>query len=267
MSPLRARVLLTGATGGIGRSIAQRLVSAGAGLFLTGRREGPLAELAATLEASGHGPATMSGDLSESAFRSCLAQAALGWGANVVIHAAGANYAGFFEDRTAAEIRDLMEANVMAPMLLTRELLGGLRERPEALLLFIGSGFGALAYPGFVTYSASKFALRGFAEGLRRELADSPVRVSLLVPRAVDTPLNDAPVRRLQARFAMRVDPPDRVAEAAAALVRQPRPEVHLGWPDRFFIGVNRLRPTLVDGALRGNLPEIRRLLRDSQET
>lgn len=267
MNPERASVLLTGATGGIGRCIARRLAEAGARIFLTARRKEPLLDLAEAIDTGDRGVVSMDGDISDAAFRDRLASAALDWGVNVVIHGAGVNRSGLFEDLSEDEIRRLMDVNMLAPMLLTRVLLPGLRRRLEAQLLFIGSGFGALAYPGFVSYSASKFALRGFAEGLRRELGDSAVRVSLLVPRAVDTSLNDAATRRLQARFAMRVDSPDRVARAAVTLLKKPRPEAHLGWPDRLFFGINRLRPALVDGALRGKLPEIRRLLRSGPDT
>lgn len=256
-----ANLLLTGATGGIGRRVANRLAGAGAGLFLAGRREGPLRNLAAEFSAKGARAEGLAGDLTDDTYRRALVERAGAFGVNGVIHGAGINTPGLFEHRSGDELRAMMDINVLAPMLLTRDLLSLLRGQPESLVLFIGSGFGALAYPGFAGYSATKFAIRGFAEALRREMADSPVRVALLVPRAVDTALNDAAVRRLQARFSMKVDSPDRVARAALALVRRPRAELHLGWPDRLFFGINRVRPSLIDRALRRSLPEIRRLL------
>ncbi|MES1943022.1 short chain dehydrogenase [Salinisphaera sp. PC39] len=262
MNPGNARVLLTGATGGIGRAVARRLGGEGAALLLTARDRTQLDALSAELHAIGAEVAVVAADLTDEAGRRRVAEAARAEGVNVVVHNAGTNVGALFEDLDAAAIDTIVTANVTAPMQLTRLLLPDLRRREEALLLFMGSGFGAIGYPGFAAYSASKFALRGFAESLRRELADTAVAVSLLAPRAVDTPLNDARVRDLQAAMKMAVDPPERIAAEVAGLIRSPRREVHIGWPERFFARINRVAPGMVDGALRKQLPAIRARLR-----
>lgn len=264
-----ARVLLTGATGGIGAAVARRLAADGATLLLTGRREPALAALAAELRAMGAVADGVVADLADPAGRVRLAEKAAGWhgGVNVVVHNAGTNVSGLFDTLTEADIDRVVAANITAPMQLTRLLLPGLRTQGGALLLFVGSGFGTIGYPGFAAYGASKFALRGFAEALRRELADSNVRVSLLAPRAVDTPLNDERVRALQRATGMKVDPPERIAEAVADLIRRPRPERHIGWPERLFARLNRLAPRLLDNALRKQLPAIREPLESKHDT
>lgn len=264
MNPGNTRILLTGAAGGIGRAVAHRLAREGAALLLTGRDRSRLEALSDELHAAGGEAAIVAADLTEEAGRCRVAEAARTEGVNVVIHNAGTNVGALFENLDAAAVDAIVAANVTAPMQLTRLLLPALRSREEALLLFMGSGFGAIGYPGFVAYSASKFALRGFAEALRRELADTTVAVSLLAPRAVDTPLNDARVRDLQAEMKMAVDPPERIAAEVAALIRNPRREVGIGWPERFFSRLNRIAPVVVDSALRKQLPAIRARLQPS---
>ena len=239
----KTRVLLTGATGGIGQAIAERLAAEGAALLLTGRRASELERLARVLRERGATIAIVPADLTVAADRAELCAVAAQWqgGVNVVIHNAGLNVSGLFDTLADAEIDDIVAANISAPMQLTRALLPDLRAQPNALMLFMGSGFGALGYPGFAAYSATKFALRGFAEALRREYADTTVKVALLSPRAVDTALNDDRVRSLQTAMRMKVDPPTRIADAVVAMIRRPCAERSIGWPERFFLRVNRL--------------------------
>ena len=256
----QVRVLLTGATGGIGEAIAERLAGEGAALLLTGRRASELERLARVLRERGAQVAIMRADLTHAADRDALAALAGEWqgGVNVVIHNAGRNVSGLFESLDDCQIDDIVATNISAPIQLTRAVLPALQQQREALLLFMGSGFGTLGYPGFAAYSATKFALRGFAEALRREYADTGLRVALLSPRAVDTGLNDSRIRALQTAMNMKVDPPARIADAVAAMIRSPRAERSIGWPERFFARVNRMAPGVVDGALRKQLPIIR---------
>ena len=116
--------------------------------------------------------------------------------------------------------------------------------------MFVGSTFGAIGFPHFASYSASKFALRGLSEALRRELSDAGVRVSYVSPRATDTAMNSAAVRELQAMTGARVDDPLKVAKAIVAAVQAGSRERQLGWPERLFVRLNALMPRLVDKAL-----------------
>lgn len=123
----------------------------------------------------------------------------------------------------------------------------------------VGSILGYLGYPGCAAYSASKFALRGFTEALRRELADGPVRVAYFAPRATRTALNSDALCALNTELGVAMDPPDAVAAALVRLVRQPARERLLGMPEKLFARLNQLLPGLVDGSLRRQLPLIRR--------
>jgi short-subunit dehydrogenase len=144
-------------------------------------------------------------------------------------------------------------------MQLTRALLPQLRAQPAAAVLNVGSVFGSIAYPGFAAYSASKFALRGYTEALRRELADSSVSVHYLAPRATRTGFNASSVERMNAELGVAMDPPETVAAAACEMLERGRPYAVLGWPERLFVRINSLLPRVVDGSLRKQLPVIRR--------
>jgi short-subunit dehydrogenase len=118
---------------------------------------------------------------------------------------------------------------------------------------------GYLGYPGHAAYCASKFALRGFSEALRRELADGPVRVLHLAPRATRTTMNGAGVCALNAELGVAMDEPATVARELVALVERPARERLLGMPERLFARLNQILPGLVDRALRRQLSIIRR--------
>ena len=131
--------------------------------------------------------------------------------------------------------------------------------RLSALLLFVGSTFGAIGYPGFAPYSASKFGLRGFAEALRRELADTGIRVLHVAPRATRTAMNADAVVAMNAALGVAMDSPQHVAAQIVQALRDETPECALGWPEKFFAHLNRLLPGVVDRALRKQLPTVKR--------
>jgi short-subunit dehydrogenase len=152
-------------------------------------------------------------------------------------------------------------------MQLTRRLLPELGRRPEAWIVNVGSIMGYLGYPGHAAYCASKFALRGFTEALRRELADSPVRVLYLAPRATRTAMNGAGVRALNAELGVAMDEPVAVARALVALLEDPVRERLLGMPEKLFARLNQVLPGLVDRALLRQLSTIRRHASNEGET
>jgi short-subunit dehydrogenase len=112
-------------------------------------------------------------------------------GLNCVINAAGVNQFALLERQDEDAISRLIELNVTATLQLTHRLLPLLRIPPRALLVNLGSTFGSIGYPGFAAYCASKFAMRGFSEALRRELADSRIRCSRCAARP--NSMNSAP--------------------------------------------------------------------------
>jgi short-subunit dehydrogenase len=185
----------------------------------------------------------------------------------VLINNAGVNHFQMFADQPPAQLDLAIAINLLAPMHLCQELLPLLQRQREACILNTGSVFGAIGYPGYAVYSASKFAVRGFTEALRRELADTNVSVRYVAPRATRTGINTSAVERMNAELGVAMDPPERVATAVCDMLAGGRVEAVLGWPEKFFARVNGLLPRVVDGALRRQLPVIRRYAGESAVT
>jgi short-subunit dehydrogenase len=253
-----ARIVLTGAAGGIGSATAACLAQAGAKLVLADLQPEPLARLAAELSER-QLLAAIAADVSTEAGRSALAAAARDHEVNVLVNAAGVNPFGLFAEQTAAEIAKAFAINAVAPLLLCHALLPGLLERPSAHIVNVGSTFGSIGFPGFSAYSASKFAVRGFSEALRRELADTAVKVHYVAPRATKTALATDRVRAMNAELRVGMDAPQTVAAAIVRVLRDERRELLLGAPERVFAKLNALLPGLVDRSLRRRLGVVRR--------
>jgi short-subunit dehydrogenase len=261
MKAAKARVVLTGASGGIGRAVAARLVRSGAAVMLVGRSAARLAgqarELASSIQAGTADDARIAwhiADVTQSAALRDLADAAAQWSCNVIVHGAGVPAFGAFADIDAERVRALVETNLIAPMRLTQALLPHLREQPRAQVVCIGSALGRIGVPGFAVYGATKFGLRGFAEALRRELADTQVRVQYLGPRSTRTAFNDEHVASHLRATGAAVDPPERVAAALLQLVESERPERYVGYPESLAVRVNALASGWLDAAFRKHL-------------
>lgn len=254
-----ARIVLTGAGGGIGTAAARDLARGGAALLLVGRSAERLAAQAQALKAaSGAAVAWQVTDLTDTAALQSLAQAAADWKANVLVHGAGTPAFGRVESFGPAQVQQAIATNLVAPVLLTQALLPHLRQQARAQVVCIGSVLGRLGLPGFSIYSAGKFGLRGFAEALRRELAPTPVRVQYLGPRSTRTAFNDDRVEAYNRRTGTAVDPPERVAQALCDLIENEAAEAFLGFPEALAVRANGAWPGLLDGAFakhRASLP------------
>ena len=236
-----ARVLLTGASGGIGQAMARRLGQAGAQLMGVGRASTPPAD-AGTL-------AWVQADLTTPEGLATVTAAAATWRANVVVHAAGVPAFGPLGDVPAAQVQAVLQANLLAPMLLTQALLPHLLRLPHAQLVFVGSALGRIGLPGFSVYGASKAGLHGFAEALRRELADTPVRVQILGPRSTRTGFNGAAVEAYNRATGTAMDTPEAVADALLQLIEGAAAERFIGFPERLAVRLNGAFGALLDGA------------------
>ncbi|WP_095108394.1 SDR family oxidoreductase [Pseudomonas sp. Irchel 3E20] len=253
-----ARVILTGASGGIGVAIAAALCASGARVLAVARRGEALAPL---IEQYPQHLCWVSADLTQlTDRRKVLSAAQAVGGINLLINAAGVNHFAMLEQLEDSEINTLLAVNVSAPICLTRLLLPLLKEADSAMVVNVGSTYGSIGYPGYATYCATKFALRGFSEALRRELADTRVNVLYVAPRATRTSMNGAAARALNEALKANVDDPHTVANAVIHAISGDRRELYLGWPERFFVRLNSLLPQLVDRGLRKQLPLIRHL-------
>ncbi len=254
-------ILLTGASGGIGKAIARRLSEQGARLILVGRSTQTLNALARELNVRGNDGFVLQADISCRSGREIIRTAllALQEPLDALINCAGTNLFGMLEDNDPDAIEKLIATNVTATILLTRLALPFL-DKHHGRILTIGSSFGGLGYPGFSAYCASKFALRGFSEALRRELGDTNIQVAYLAPRATNTSLNSDAVCAMNKELGNAMDSPELVAHKVESMLSSSHMrDANIGFPERLFLRINSIFPWIIDKALRGQLPVIRR--------
>lgn len=173
----RARVLLTGATGGLGEAIALRLAADGARLVLCGRREQALAALAGRL-----GPAheTLVCDLESRDAVAALPERA---GAiDVFVANAAVPASGPATEYTVQQLDRALDVNLRAPIALALALAPAMCARGRGHIVLMSSLSGKSGQAGTAIYSATKFGLRGFGQGLRGDLRPSGVGVSVVFP-------------------------------------------------------------------------------------
>ena len=245
-------ILITGASGGIGGAIARQLAQRGASLILVNRDSDKLAAFASELRALGSKVVPLAGDIAEPGMPARLIQQALEQAGtiDILINCAGVQNFGFFAEESAADTAALFNVNTIAPIALVNAVLPHMLEKRKGQIVNLGSIFGSIGFPCFASYSASKFALRGFSEALRRELAGSGVGVSYVAPRFTKTAFNRSVVTRMANALKMNQDEPDSVAASVIATIERDDRERYLGWPEKLFVRINSILPRLVDPSL-----------------
>lgn len=246
------RILLTGATGGIGYPLACALAAKGARLALVDRNGERQQEICEEIARSGGEAISIALDLLQPDAPQQAAEAAIQGlgGLDVLVNNAGLIDFILFQQQEPLRIAQIMDLNAVVPMLLARAVL------PELLahggrIVNIGSMYGSIGFPHHAVYSASKFALRGFSEALRRELADSGVGVTYISPRATRTSLNHSAAMRMMEATRVTMDEPEAVAQSIVRAVESERNECYLGQPESFFARLNGVLPRLVDAGLK----------------
>ena len=179
---MKRSALVTGASSGIGRAVARRLLAHGHSVVGVSRDTRRFA-------VAHPGFSAIELDLAELERMPVAAQKIqqLAPELDTVVFAAGYGQFGGLEQFSAAQIERLMTVNFTAQACLTRALLPKLKQRRQANLIYIGSEAALKGSRNGSIYCASKFAVRGFSQALRDECGKSPVRVSLVNPGMVDT--------------------------------------------------------------------------------
>ncbi|WP_316190550.1 MULTISPECIES: SDR family NAD(P)-dependent oxidoreductase [unclassified Bradyrhizobium] len=182
---------VTGAASGIGRALAQELAARGCDLALADRDEAGLASIADEVARHGRKVTTHRLDVSDAGAIAAFAQAATGAhpSLSILINNAGVALAGTFAEISQADMEWLFNINFWGVVHGTRAFLPHLSQRPQAHIVNLSSIFGIIAPPGQCAYAAAKFAVRGFSESLRHELAmaQSPVKLSVVHPGGIAT--------------------------------------------------------------------------------
>jgi short-subunit dehydrogenase len=243
------KALLTGATGGLGRAIAEALAARGAVLLLSARKRDALEAMAEGLPGEGH--RVLPSDLAEpGAVEALVAEAGE---VDVLIANAGVGGPGLLDDYTPEELSSALRVNLEVPMLMAQALAPGMVERRGGHLVFIASLNGKAGTPRTSLYCATKFGLRGFALALRTDLLPKGVGVSLVSPGFI----RDA---GMFADSGAKPPPPmgtSTSAEVGSAVVRaveRDKAEIVVAPPvDRFLSHLALTSPSIADRVQRGS--------------
>jgi short-subunit dehydrogenase len=174
------RVLLSGATGGLGRAIAQELAGEGAKLVLSSRKEEDLQELARSLPGGARRHKVVVADLAKDGAAEKLVTDA--GNVDALVANAALPATGKLESFSTNEVKRAVRVNFESPILMAQALAPKLAKKGEGHLVFIASLSGKVGSPRSSIYNASKFGLRGFAFGLREDLHPHGVGVSIVSP-------------------------------------------------------------------------------------
>ena len=178
--------IVTGASSGIGRETVKALDARGTTVFAVARREELLNELAKQHDNVVPVPADVTNDED----RARIVEVA--GDVDVLVNNAGRGWLGLVEQMEHREVRDLFELNVLAAIDLTQRVLPGMLERRRGNIVMVSSVAAYVSVPPLTVYSATKHAIQGFSDGLRREVADRGVHVSTVNPGLVRTEFVEA---------------------------------------------------------------------------
>ncbi len=249
-----ARAILTGASSGIGSALARRLAEQRVRLVLASRNQERLDSLAAGIRQRGGEVFVVPTDVADGEQRTRLidgAVAALG-GLDILINNAGVGAQGPFMEASEERLRRIFEVNFFGCTELTRLAIPHLRQGRQPMIVNIGSILGKRAIPGCVEYCASKFALQGWSEGLRAELAIAGIHVLMVCPGTIETEFRAHLLERHpNQRFRERGMSADRCAAIIVAAMRRRRNEVVITVGAKMLDWLNRLVPRLVDWIMK----------------
>jgi short-subunit dehydrogenase len=254
-------VWITGASSGIGAALAEAFAGAGAGIILSGRRQGALDDLAARLSAE---RTVLPFEATDYAALPHVVEQAWGWkrGVDILVNNAGISQRSMALDTDFDVYRQLMEVDFFAPLRLTQLVLPKMVERGSGHFVQIASVAGKLGAPLRTGYCAAKHALVGFSDALRAEVAQHGIGVTVVTPGFVQTNIAANALDGHGNRFGPNDDPVNHgipASEAAATILagmRRGRREIPVGkgqemqalwlkrlFPDMVFDRTQRMAP------------------------
>jgi len=255
-------VVITGAYGGLGHELSKGLAALGADIIITGRNLEKLRELKNLLPQT---TKVVAGDVTSEKFQNGLVTLleSIKTSGHILINNAGISHVQFLSQQKEESIKQMIDINLLAPILLSKQLMPWLQKAQSAKIINIGSTFGAIGYPGFSGYSATKFGLRGFSQALNRELVDTNISVQYLAPRAIATTINSDKVKQLNNTLKNNVDTPGQIFPQIIRAIEKNQTEKFFGWPEKLFAKINGLFPSVVSIAINKEHKTIKQIIKN----
>ncbi|AFY54616.1 short-chain dehydrogenase of unknown substrate specificity [Rivularia sp. PCC 7116] len=247
--------LITGASRGIGRAIAIQLAHQKVKrLILVARSRDKLAEVAKVVEAMGVEAIIMPLDLTKPVFVNvAVAQLWRSYGAiDMLVNCAGVAHQNSFLKTKLPQVQEELSLNFMGTYTMTHIVARRMAKRNQGTIVNVSSLMGKVAAPTMSTYSATKFAILGFTEALRRELAPHNIKVVSLLPTLTDTDM----VRDLELYRGVIPMSPEQVAQAFIKGLQRDSSEILVGWQSHLAILCQRLAPWLLETVLKLASPD-----------
>jgi short-subunit dehydrogenase len=249
-----SRIIVTGASSGIGRALSLELARKGAKLVVVARREDRVRELVQQIAALGHTVEPVIGDITDAAVRQEAVDTARPkfGGLDILVNNAGVGAMGLFEDAAPERVRRLMEVNFFALVEMTRLTLPLLRRGTRPMIVNVSSILGHRGVPHSSEYAATKFAVHGFSESIRAELARKGIDVLIVSPGTTETEFFDRVLEKTAEPNWPTHKPisAERVAQQMVAAMRSGRHEIIPYRWGRVLCWLNRLSPRWVDSIM-----------------
>lgn len=242
--------LITGASRGIGRAIAHALARQGMQrILLVARNAQRLEEVAAEVRQLGAEAVILPVDLTDPiAANVVIARAWQNHGpVHLLVNCAGVAHQAPFLQAKLPQVQSEISTNLIGLYTVTRLIARRMATRREGCIVNVSSLMGKVAAPTMATYSATKFAIVGFTQALRGELAPHRVRVVALLPSLTDTDM----VKGFERFRGVQPSTPEQVAEALVRGLRQGQSEILVGWQSHATVWAQRLAPWLVDAMVQ----------------
>ncbi|WP_414579448.1 SDR family NAD(P)-dependent oxidoreductase [Anabaena sp. CCY 9402-a] len=242
--------LITGASRGIGRAIAIELAEQGIQrLILVARDRQKLRELAQEIEAMGVQATTLAIDLTQATeVNIAIAQLWRSYGPiHLLVNCAGVAYQNSFLRSKLPQVQEELSVNLLGMYTLTSLIAKRMVSQRQGTIINVSSLMGKVAAPTMATYSATKFAILGFTQALRQELAEYNIQVKALLPTLTDTDM----VRDLQLFRWVIPMTPQQVAKALVTGLEKDAPEILVGWQSHLAVWCQRLAPWLLELILK----------------
>jgi short-subunit dehydrogenase len=251
-----ARVIITGASQGIGRAIALEFARRGARLALAARNQPRLEEVAASIRAAGGAAIVMPTDITaEGAVERMAADTIREFGGiDILVNNAGIGLHGTIADTSASDVEALFRLNLLAAAAAIRAVVPTMRAQRAGMIINISSIAGRIVIPRIGYYSASKFAMTAIGEALRLEEAHRGIQVMNVFPGTTRSKFSENRLGSRGPAAHQRVSPvpAEKVARRIADAVEQNRSSVYVSWvPDRLAVAANHVAGWAVRGVLR----------------